>query len=332
MARDAAASKTECQRGRDGTGEGNGVARATAPATRPSGRLERRRAIEGYLLISPWLIGFAIFTIGPLLASFFYSFTDYDVLQPPRWIGLGNYVDLFHGDPLFWTSLRNTLIYTCLAVPLGVVFGLIVALLLNQRIPGIAVLRSVYYLPSVMPAVAISILWLWLLDPHTGIINILLRLIGGPQPGWLSDPSWSKPALVLMSLWGFGTSMVIYLAGLQNIPVELYEAAVLDGANERQKLRHVTLPLLSPVILFNVIIGTINSFQVFTAAYIMTNGGPVNSTLFYVLYLFNQAFSYFHMGVASAMAWLLFLMVAFVAFIQFRVIGRRVYYEGASHR
>jgi multiple sugar transport system permease protein len=266
------------------------------------------------------------------LASFFYSFTDYDVLQPPRWIGLGNYVDLFHGDPLFWTSLRNTLIYTCLAVPLGVVFGLIVALLLNQRIPGIAVLRSVYYLPSVMPAVAISILWLWLLDPHTGIINILLRLIGGPQPGWLSDPSWSKPALVLMSLWGFGTSMVIYLAGLQNIPVELYEAAVLDGANERQKLRHVTLPLLSPVILFNVIIGTINSFQVFTAAYIMTNGGPVNSTLFYVLYLFNQAFSYFHMGVASAMAWLLFLMVAFVAFIQFRVIGRRVYYEGASHR
>lgn len=309
------------------------LAATAAPAAgRRPGRLRRRKAIEGYLLISPWLVGFLVFTVGPLLASFFYSFTDYDVIQPPAWVGLTNYVNLFRNDALFWTSLWNTLVYTVLSVPLGVVFGLIVALLLNQRVRGIAVLRSVYYLPSVMPAVATSILWLWLLDPHTGIINGLLRLVGGPQPGWLSDPSWSKPALVLMSLWGFGTSMVIYLAGLQNIPTELYEAAMLDGADDRRKFWHVTLPMLSPVILFNVIIGTINSFQVFTAAYIMTNGGPVNSTLFYVLYLFNQAFSYFHMGVAAAMAWLLFLLVAAVAFLQFRVIGRRVYYEGAVRR
>lgn len=309
------------------------LAASAAPAARQRpGRLRRRKAIEGYLLISPWLVGFLAFTVGPLLASLFYSFTDYDVIQPPSWIGLTNYVNLFRNDALFWTSLWNTLVYTALSVPLGVVFGLVVALLLNQRVRGIAVLRSIYYLPSVMPAVATSILWLWLLDPHTGIINSLLRLVGGPQPGWLSDPSWSKPALVLMSLWGFGTSMVIYLAGLQNIPTELYEAAMLDGADDWRKFWHVTLPMLSPVILFNVIIGTINSFQVFTAAYIMTNGGPVNSTLFYVLYLFNQAFSYFHMGVASAMAWLLFLLVAVVAFLQFRVIGRRVYYEGAVRR
>jgi multiple sugar transport system permease protein len=297
-----------------------------------TGRLRRRKAVEGYLLISPWLVGFLAFTLGPLLASLYYSFTDYNVLQPPRWIGLGNYATLLHGDPLFWTSLSNTAVYTLLAVPLGAVAGLAVALMLNQRVPGIAVLRSIYYLPSVIPAVATAVLWLWLLDPHTGIINSLLRLAGGPQPGWLADPNWAKPALVLMSLWGFGMSMVIYLAGLQNIPTELYEAAMLDGANEWRKFRHVTLPMLSPVILFNVIIGTINSFQVFTTAFIMTGGGPANATRFYVLYLFNQAFGYFHMGVAAAMAWILFLLVVLIAFAQFRLIGSRVYYEGAARR
>lgn len=292
------------------------------------GRLQHRRAIEGYLLIAPWLIGFVAFTLGPLVASLFYSFTDYDVIQPPNWIGLGNYIQMFTGDPIFWISLYDTAYYTLLSVPLSLVVGLAVALMLNQRIPGLAILRSIYYLPSVMPAVATSILWLWLLDPNTGIINSVLRLVGVNGPGWLADPSWAKPALVLMSLWGFGTAMIIYLAGLQNIPQELYEAAMLDGAGEWKKLWHVTLPMLSPVILFNLIIGTITSFQVFTAAFIMTGGGPVNSTRFYVLYLFNQAFGYFHMGIASAMAWFLFLIVVLVAYLQFRFVGRHVYYEG----
>jgi len=291
--------------------------------------LTRRRALEGYLLIAPWVIGFLAFTVGPLLASLYFSFTDYDVLQPPTWIGLGNYAQMATADPVFWTALGNTAFYTLLAVPLGLVAGLAVAMLLNQRVPGLAVLRSIYYLPSVMPIVANAILWLWLLDPNTGIINSLLRLVGGPQPGWLGDPNWAKPALVLMSLWGFGQAMIIYLAGLQNIPAELYEAAELDGAGGWARFRHVTLPMLSPVILFNLIIGTINSFQVFTTAFIMTGGGPVNATRFYVLYLFNQAFGYFHMGYAAAMAWLLFLIVVAVALIQFRLIGSHVYYEGA---
>jgi len=291
--------------------------------------LTRRRTVEGYLLIAPWLIGFLAFTVGPLLASFGYSFTEYDVIRPPTWVGLGNYAAMVTTDPLFWTSLANTAFYTLLAVPLGMVAGLAVAMLLKQRMPGLAVLRSIYYLPAVMPVVANAILWLWLLDPNTGIVNTLLRLVGGPQPGWLADPSWAKPALVLMSLWGFGQAMIIYLAGLQNIPAQLYEAAELDGAGGWARFRHVTLPMLSPVILFNLIVGTINSFQVFTAAFIMTGGGPVNATRFYVLYLFNQAFGYFHMGYAAAMAWLLFLIVVAVALVQFQVIGSRVHYEGS---
>ncbi len=303
---------------------------AVIARTTRSGRLRRRKAIEGYLLIAPWLIGFLAFTAGPLLASLYYSFTDYNVIQPPHWIALGNYVTLFSRDPLFWLSLVNTAYYVFLSVPLSMVCGLAVALMLNQRLPGLAVLRSIYYLPSVMPAVATSVLWLWLLDPNTGIINSVLRLIGINGPGWLADPNWAKPALVLMSLWGFGTAMIIYLAGLQNIPGELYEAAMLDGAGPWQTFWSITLPMLSPVILFNLIIGTINSFQVFTAAFVMTGGGPVNATRFYVLYLFNQAFGYFHMGIAAAMAWFLFLIVVLVAYLQFRLIGSRVYYEGST--
>jgi multiple sugar transport system permease protein len=288
---------------------------------------QKRNLIKGLLFISPWLIGFLAFTLTPFLMSFYYSFTTYDIIQAPTWVGLQNFKALLY-DPLFWKSLYNTFYYTLIFCPLGVVVGIALALLLNLKVKGMAVYRTVFYLPSIVPFVASSILWLWLLDPQYGVINAIIGVFGVPGPGWLVDPQWSKPALILMSLWGVGAPMIIYLAALQDIPNEMYESADIDGAVWWQKIFFITVPMLTPVILFNLIMGLIGSFQYFTQAYIMTQGGPNDSTLFYALYLYNNAFSYFHMGYASAMAWILFAIVMCVTLLVFKSSARWVYYGG----
>lgn len=287
---------------------------------------------NGLLFASPWILNLVVFIAYPIAASLYYSFCNYDTLRPPRWIGPENYRILFTEDPLFWTSLWNTLYMVAFGLPLGLVISLGIALLMNQKLKGMAFYRTLYYLPSITPVVATSILWLWLLNPQMGLINTLLGHVGITGPGWLVSPQWSKPALILMGLWGAGGGMVIYLAGLQDVPQQLYEAASLDGAGKLAQFRHVTLPMLSPVILFNLIMGVIASFQYFTQVYVVTKGGggPQDSTLVYALHLFNVAFLDFRMGYACAMAWVLFILTLLCALAIFRSSARWVYYGGES--
>ncbi|HOM80993.1 MAG TPA: sugar ABC transporter permease, partial [Armatimonadota bacterium] len=255
------------------------------------------------------------------------SFCEYDVLHPVAWAGLDNYRALPR-DPLFWKSLGNTL-FMVLGVPLGMAVSLGVAMLLNARVKGMAFYRTIYYLPAIVPAVASSILWIWVLNPQFGLVNVALqRLFGITGPQWLQSELWSKPSILLMGLWGAGAGMIIWLAGLKGIPETLYEAAEIDGAGGWAAFRHVTIPMLSPYIFFNLIMGVIGTFQIFTQAYIMTGGGPVDSTLFYVYYLFNNAFRYFKMGYASALAWILFVIILALTLLQLRLGKRWVYYEG----
>lgn len=296
---------------------------------RHSDRLVKRRRL-GLLFVSPWLIGFLAFTIYPFLASIYYSFTDYSVLTPPEFVGFSNYKTLFTDDPLFWKSLGNTFYFAVISIPLQFVVALGLAMLLNQKVKGLAIWRTIFYLPSIVPVVAASIVWLWLLNPQYGIINGLLYLIGIDGPGWITDPKWSKPSLIIMSLWGVGGSMIIYLAALQDVPAQLYEAAELDGAGSYHKFINITLPTISPVIFFQVIMGIIGALQYFTQAYVMTGGGPADSTLFYSLYLYNNAFKYFKMGYASAMAWILFIIILVLTLALFRSSREWVYYAGGK--
>ncbi len=274
-----------------------------------------------------------------MLASFYMSFTSWTMLSPPKWVGLENYTTLATGDPLFYTSIYNTVYYVIFSVPLGMVVSLLLALLLNQKVKGISILRTVFYLPSVTNLVAISVLWVWIFNPEFGLLNSVLRTISIEGPYWLQSETWSKPSLILMSLWSVGGGMIIYLAALQGIPQQLYEAAELDGANIWHKLKSITIPMLTPAIFFNLIMSIIGSFQVFTQAYVMTQGkspgtegGPANSTLFYVLYLYKKAFQQFKMGYASAMAWVLFLVILVLTLIQFKLSKRWVYYEMETRR
>jgi multiple sugar transport system permease protein len=286
----------------------------------------KRKDWVGYAFIAPWLIGFLLFTAGPFLASIYFSFTRYNVVTPPVWVGTANYEALFQQDPLFWKSLGVTFRYAVVAVPLGVVIAVILALFLNLNIKGIAVYRTIFFLPSIVPTVATSMIFLWILNPQIGLINGLLRSFGIIGPAWLADPNWAPWTLVFMALWGVGGSMVIYLAGLKDIPTYLYEAAILDGASAYRRMRLITLPLLTPVIFFNVVMGCIGAFQTFTQAFILTQGGPEDSTQFYALYLFNRAWRYGDMGYASAMAWILFTIVAVVTSLLFRSQKRWVHY------
>ena len=308
--------------------------RSAAPLSRgarPGGQV-RRDLRNGLLFASPWLLNLALFIAYPIAASLYYSFCSYDTLRPPRWVGLENYAVLLTEDPLFWKSLGNTLYMVAVGLPVGLVVSLGIALLMNQKLKGMAFYRTVYYLPSITPVVATSVLWLWLLNPEIGLVNTVLAKVGIQGPGWLQSPDWSKPALILMGLWGAGGGMVIYLAGLQDVPQQLYEAAELDGAGRLAQFRHVTLPMLSPVILFNLIMGLIGSFQYFTQVYVMTQGrgGPQDSTLVYALHLFNSAFLDFRMGYACAMAWILFLITLGGALVVFRSSARWVYYGGEA--
>jgi multiple sugar transport system permease protein len=290
-------------------------------------RLERRRLTTGLFFLSPWLIGLLVFTAYPILASLYYSLTDFRVLKPPRWVGLANYAYLLKGDEYFWQYAVYNTLYMFLELPLSIGLGVGLAMLLNQRLKGMAVFRTIFYTPVLVPTVAGALLWLWLLNPQYGLTNTALRGVGLPALGWLTEPKWSKPAFILMDLWGVGGGMVIYLAALQGVPEHLYEAATLDGANGWSRFRHVTLPMISPVIFFSVIMGVIGTFQYFTQTFVMTRGGPELSTLFYALYLFQNAFEYFKMGYACAMAWLLFLVTLIATLLVFRSSARWVYYE-----
>lgn len=293
----------------------------------------RRRFSEekaaGYLFILPWVIGFLIFTAWPILASIYFSFTEYDVVRSPRWLGLENYRSLLTDDPLFWKSLANTLIFTALYVPLHVILALALAVLLNRASKAQGFFRTVYYLPSLTPVVASAYLWLWILNPNDGLVNRTLRFLHLPAPAWTVDPFWMKPSIVLQSLWGFGGAMIIFLAGLKGIPASLYEAAELDGANAWQRFRNVTLPMLSGVTFFVTTVAVISGLQVFTQGYVMfdKDGGPQNAALFAIMYLFKQAFEFFHVGYASAIAWLLFVVIVAITVVQFRVSKRWVNYE-----
>jgi multiple sugar transport system permease protein len=297
-----------------------------SPGKSRSGNMARREALEGWFFISLAVIGFIVFKIGPILASLYFSLTRYDIVTTPKWSGIQNYLDMTQ-DALFWQSLRVTTVYTLLSVPLSLVLGLMLALLLNQKIKGVLIYRTIYYIPSVISGVAVAVLWKWIFNPEFGVINLLLGKIGIQGPEWLFSRTWALPSLVLMSLWGVGWVMLINLAGLQDIPSELYEAAEIDGANSIRRFLHITLPMLSPVIFFNLVTSIIWSFQTFTQGYVMTGGGPANATLFYVLHLYRNAFQFFKMGYASALAWVLFLIVLLLTLLVFRSSPAWVFYE-----
>jgi multiple sugar transport system permease protein len=297
----------------------------TVPRTATRSRARLRTNLWGYLFIAPWLSGFFVFTFGPFVASLWLGFTRWGLLDTPVFIGLKNYMDLGH-DPLFAKSLLNTAYYTVFHVPLSMLLAFFLAVLLNQKIRGIPLYRTLFYLPSITASVATAILWVYLLQPD-GIVNALLARVGIAGPPWLADSFWAMPSLIMISLWSIGGTMIIYLAGLQGVPQHLYEAAVIDGAGWWAKTRNVTIPMLTPTILLTAILGVIGSFQVFDNAFIITSGGPANATLVYILLLYENAFEYFKMGYAAAMAWVLFLIVLLVTLVQLRVARTWVYYE-----
>ena len=287
---------------------------------------QKRYWYEGYICASPWLIGFFTFGAGPIVFSIIISVSSYDVLNPARFVGLTNYINLLN-DPLFWKSLGNTM-YMIISVPLGILLGLALAILLNNRLKAMNLYRTLFYLPAIVPSVAAFILWIKILDPNIGFLNQFLMNIGiHSPPNWLGAPQWAKPALIIMGLWTVGGGMVIWLAGLKNIPSTLYDAAAVDGANSWKRFWHITLPMLSPYIFFNLIMGLIGVFQIFEQAYIMTNGGPQDATLFYAYKLFNEAFRFLNMGVASAMAWMLFFVVLIITGFNFWLGKKWVHYN-----
>lgn len=302
-------------------------------------RQDRRNLLLGLAFISPWIVGFLTFTLYPMLASLYYSFTDFKILDAPRWVGFANYMQMFR-DPLFWKSLTNTLYLAVVGTPLAVIVALGIALLLNTKgLRGIGLFRTFFFLPVIFPVVAASILWLWLLNPPYGLVNQLLGLVGIHGPGWFYDANWAKNGIILMAIWGAGDVVIIYLGALQGVSRSLYEAAEIDGAGPWTRFWNVTVPMISPAILFNLITQGIAAFQSFTQAYVVSAGisnsgsaaaigGTQNSLLFYGLNLYNNAFRYFHMGYASALAWVLFIIILLATFVLFRLSRGRVYYEG----
>jgi multiple sugar transport system permease protein len=291
-------------------------------------REQRRNLIKGLLFTSPWLIGLGLFVVYPVSASIYYSFCRYSVLQPAKFVGLLNYKDLFT-DPIFWKSLYNTLYYVALMLPLGFIVSLSLALLLNSKVRSMPFYRMLFFIPSLVPMVAASILWMWIFNGEYGLLNNFLMHLGiSNPPNWLQDIRYAKMAIIIMSLWAMGNTVIIYLAGLQDVPQSLYESAEIDGANWFGRLRHVTLPMISSVIYFNMIMAIIASFQIFAQPYIMTGGGPQRSTTFYTLYLYQVAFEDFRMGYASAMAWILFLIILFLTVMVTRASRENVYYRG----
>lgn len=294
--------------------------------------LRRDQARTGLLFSLPWIIGLTALTIYPILDSLYLSFTEYSILESPKWVGLANYEEIFLNDTAVRTSVYNSLYYAFLSVPIGLILSLGLALLLNVRAVGIGVYRTLFYLPSLVPPVAATITFLVLFEPRGGLINSTIRVFGVTAPSWFSDPNWAKPGLILLSLWGVGYLTLIFLAGLQDVPVVLLEAAEIDGANIWQRFRHVTLPMLSNVILFNLVMNVIWSFQVFTQALVIggTTGTPLESTLMVMVVIYRNAFRYFRMGYASALAFLLFVVIVIITALIFRSSSAWVYSESDS--
>ena len=295
--------------------------------------LKRRRIVAFYLFLFPWLFGFIVFTAGPMLASAGLVFTHYDILSPPRWAGLANIERMFFDDPLFWTSLRVTAVYTLIVVPLNTTVGYCLALLLNRQVFALSVWRTAYYVPYIVPVVAASYLFYWLFNKDFGAINGLLwSLFRINGPSWLGSEEWVLPAFILLSAWGAGGGIILFLAAMQQVPTEMYDSAKVDGANAWQRLRHVTIPMTSFVIFFTVVTGLIYTFQIFSAGYILTDGGPNNASLFYVLYLYRVGWSYLEMGRAAVLAWFLFLLILGLTVLVVRSADRLVYYAGGDSR
>lgn len=290
--------------------------------------LARQEAIFGFLFAAPAILGLLLFSFGPMLASLGISFTNWSLLSPPEWIGIENYQKMI-GDPLVGLSLGNTAKYALMAIPVGLIASLLVAILLNQKVKGQRLFLLAFYLPSILPVVAVTVVWLWLLDPNFGLVNMGLHSLGLPTLGWFSDPNLVMPSFVLMSLWGAGGGAVIFLASLQGVPRELYDAAMVDGAGNWRCFRHITLPMISPVIFFSLITGTIGALQTFTQGYLI-GGGRDNAGLFYNLYLYNNAFQQGNMGYAAALAWLLFIIILLLTLLIFRSSGLWVFYESRS--
>lgn len=307
-------------------GVSDGASITVADRRRSTHRRRWRQTIEAYLFILPWLLGFFGLTVGPMIFSLGISLYRWNILSAPQFAGFANYGQLIH-DRLFWIGLGNTSFYVFLGVPISLLVALTAAVALD--FPGrlAQVFRTIFYLPSVMPVVAASIVWLWVFNPDFGLANVYLSYLGLPQQKWFYDATLAKPLFIYIGLWGIGNQMIIFLAGLQNVPTSLHEAAMIDGTGLLTRFRRVTLPMLTPVIFFNLIIGMIAAFQIFTSAFIITSGGPDNATLFYALYLYQNAFQYLKMGYASALAWILFLIALLFTLVQFIASKRWVYYE-----
>jgi len=308
------------------------VAAASVSGQSRQSRWQRRQNILGYLWVSPWILGFVIFTAGPMIASLVLSFTNYRIINVIRWAGAQNYVTALTRDELFWPSLVLTFYYMLIVVPAGLLGSLLLATLLNQRVRGESVFRTLFYLPSLTPVAAAALLWAWLLHAEVGLVNYLLYLIGIKGPPWLGSVKWAMPAIILITLWTSmgGGRMIIFLAGLQGVPQEFYEAAEIDGASPLSKFLHITLPMISPTIFFNLVLGIIGALQVFNTAYIATKGGPGRATWFFALHIYTNAFEYFDMGYASTLAWFLFLVLLVFTVIQLRLSEMWVYYAGAG--
>ena len=291
--------------------------------------MRRKESAAGFLFAAPWLLGMAIFLLYPLAASLYYSFCDYSILKPPMNVGAANYAELM-GDQVFWKVGANTLIYAALSLPASILVALGLAMLLNNKVRALPVFRTLFFLPSLVPQVALAVLWLWIFNSEHGIFNVLLEHIGISGPNWLGSPAWTKPCLAVMAVWGSGNMMVIYLASLQDVPASYIEAAELDGAGAWARTWHITLPMISPIIFFNLITGMIGSLQVFTVPYVMfPDGTPARSSYFYTTYLFDNAFKFNKMGYASAMAWIMLICILVLTAVAAKLSAKHVYYEGA---
>ncbi|MGE5401706.1 MAG: carbohydrate ABC transporter permease [Ignavibacteriales bacterium] len=289
----------------------------------------KKNNFVGYLFASPWLIGFLVFGIYPIIISLYYSLCQYDVLRIPQYIGFRNYEELLFQDNYFYNAIWNTLYYTVIRTPLVILGSLILAIIVSKALTGVKIFRTIYFIPSIITGVILSVLWMWLLNPELGLVNSMLSYFGIQGPLWLLDPGYSKPSIIMMSLWSLGGGrMLVFLAAIQNVPSQLYEAVEIDGGNWWNKFKNVTIPYISPVLFLWFVLEMIFSLQVFVEAYIMTKGGPVNSTMFYNLYLYNKAFDDFDMGYASALAWLLFIIGGIITFIQFRLSKKWVFNSG----
>lgn len=312
-------------------GQNVALGAAALPARRRASAIARREALFAYVFLAPWIVGFLVFVAGPIIASLVLSFTKYNIVNPPEFLGLANFQRAFFQDPLFWGSLLRTFEYAVMVVPLAVGGALLVAILLNQGLRLTNVYRTVFFLPHLTPVVASIFVWTWLLNPSFGFVNeMLFRLFHIQGPGWFGDETWAIPSLVLVALWGAigGNLMMIFLAGLQGVPKDLYEVASIDGANAWHRFWNITLPMISPTLFFNSILAVIGALQTFTPAFIATNGGPAYATYFYALNIYNEAFSFSEMGYACALAWIFFLVLVTFTYIQFSASRRWVYYAG----